>query len=121
MSIGVGKRKADPKPQPAAKAKYKAPVVGLAGGSPTDPITVKIVAISHDNHKRITHVQLESLRVYTFSEIAGFINAKQYNFITQAPDKKNFAQVKVRGKKFITTIGNKTKEDNLDYLPKLIP
>lgn len=85
---------------------------------------VKIVAVAHDGKKRITHVQMESGRVYPFGDVAGFIKNKQYLFVAQAPNKIDYAFVSVRsnkGGRFLTTLRNKTKEDNLDYLPPLVP
>lgn len=85
---------------------------------------VKIVAVAHDGKKRVTHVQMESGRVYPFADVAGFIKNKQYLFVTQAPNKIDYASVSVRSNKsgrFLTTFKTKTKEDNLDYLPPLVP
>jgi hypothetical protein len=80
-----------------------------------------ITGAIRDKRGRLTHVQLEDARVYAVEDIMSWIRTGLYTFYTTQPDGAR-TPVTVRGKKFMVTKGNETKEDNLDYLqvPALI-
>jgi hypothetical protein len=80
-----------------------------------------ITGAIRDRRGRLTHVQLDEARVYPVADVMAWIRDGLYTFYTTHPDGSK-TQVSVRGKKFMVTQGNQTKEDNLDYLnvPALI-
>jgi hypothetical protein len=64
----------------------------------------------------LTHVQIEDQQIYPVADIVNWIRDGTYSFYTIKVN-GNRTQVKVRGKRFMTTDGNYTKYDNLDELP----
>lgn len=64
----------------------------------------------------LTHVQVNDQEIYPVADIIAWIKDGIYSFYTVKPN-GNRTDVKVRGKRFMTTEGNHTQFDNLDELP----
>jgi hypothetical protein len=78
--------------------------------------TYRISGAIRNKRGILTHVQIDDQRIYPVADVIGWIRDGTYSFETLKEDGTP-TPVSVRGKKFITTQGNRTLVDNLDYLP----
>lgn len=82
----------------------------------SSPTSYRITGVIRDKQGRITDVQLDDSQIYPVDSIMKWIKDGLYAFYTATPENAQ-TPVSVRGKKFLITQGNKTKVDNLDFLP----